>query len=139
MTVYRFEFADSEVAAAWRRDDEIRDRPLAELALRLSAAQVMRSDDAVLSGFVRGHMRAVELVFSGPALPTPGSLHLGRLAQGRIAVDGSWQEALPLPAMLHGPLQVELDFANGARFDFAADRLCVVLPDHPAFVESMAC
>lgn len=135
----RFEFADSEVAAVWRREDEAGGRGLAELALRFSAAQVLRADAAMLCGFVRGHMRAVELACRGRGLPLPGAEHVGRLAQGRIGLDGAWHALVALPVVMHGPLDIELEFANGARLAFTAERVAVSLPDHPVFVESLAC
>lgn len=137
--VFRLEFADSEVAAVWRREDTSRERSLSELALRLSAAQVLRDDTSFIRGFVRGHMRAVELVFQGHRLPVPTSEHVGRLSQGRVQVDARWRSIVALPLAVHGLLEVELDFANGARLAFTADRMAVSLPAHPVFVESMAC
>ncbi len=114
----------------------------ADLQLRFSAACVRRQTDEQGAAPLEGYARSLVLHLTGVAPATdPGALTdaFGRLRDGRLQRTGRWQGDIPLPAVLMGPLTLELQFANGTTLSLDAHALRSEAPAPLPFTESLAC
>ena len=126
-----FVFCDSEVASIAIEGGTLR--------VRFAAAHVTAPDVCSFAGRVRGYVEGVELRAGGSCPLLAPDAWVGRLADGRVRVAGTWRASLPLPVVLDGPLSIELRFANRSELHFTATSLSLAAPSGAVFGESLAC
>lgn len=121
------DLADSEVAAVVDLADG--------LCLRFSAAAVRQR-----TGALAGHARGVELLLGGVSPPRPPLEGcLGRLAQGRVTVDGQWLPRLALPGEWRAAIELDLTFANHSALCLRGRSLVCRFVGEANCRESLAC
>lgn len=121
--------ADSEVSRVSVQADG--------LTLHFSAASVWRGVQP--DQRVAGHLAPVSLQLFGAVQPLVLSDWRGRLAEGRLLLQGRALGALPLPLDLSGELTLELRFAQGPELQLHAHRALAQAAEDARFTESLAC
>jgi hypothetical protein len=116
--------ADSEVRAVHA--------DAAGLRVRFAAANVRRDG-------VAGWQAGVTLALPGARCAGDPAAAFGRLAEGRLRVDGLESRTLAVPARVAGAVALSLHFANGAALDIAADGLACDVAADGAFKEDFSC
>ncbi len=115
------------------------------LRMRLSATQVRGS--GADGEAVSGHLKGLALVCQGveaaslAALPPLGEV-LGRVAEGRLGVGGTWHRHWPVALAVPGPVHLQWHLANRTELTLACASLHLVDDAEAggvAFFPSMAC
>ena len=112
-------FDGSEVAEIVAADDR--------LGVRFAAARV-----------AGGWLQAIELDLSGATWTGAPADCLGRVADGRVRVDGH-ERALAIPSALAGDIALELRFAHGAALVARGRALALAPRGALRFVEDFSC
>ncbi|WP_394787224.1 hypothetical protein [Rhodoferax sp.] len=120
-----FEFHDSEVRRIAAQDGALQ---------ILFAAAFVRVGTAS-----SGYAQSLEMQFLDARWDGILADCIGRLSDGRLLAGASAQSSIPLPYASAGPVQVELQFSNGARLQIRAASLLCRFTGDPQFVESFAC
>lgn len=127
----RFSFADSEVSEVVVDGGVLR--------VRFAAANVSEPDASAFSGERQGFVAGVELVCRGGPWPDGLDGLAGRLAEGRVQLQGAWVARLPLPGELAETSRLELRFAQRGEVSVAVSRVSLTSPHGAALSESFAC
>lgn len=125
------EFHDSEVRAVEADGHQLR--------VEFSAAHLRGYVRHTGAPAVSGYARAVELRFSAASWSGPLAECVGRLAGGRVVVNGAARSSIVLPHASQGPVRAELQFSGGALLTITAGAMSCRLPADPQFSESFAC
>jgi hypothetical protein len=102
------------------------------LHVRFAAANVRRDG-------VAGWQAGVALALAGARWAGDPRAAIGRIAQGRLRVDGAESRALAIPARRDGAVALSLRFANGATLDVEADGLACDVAAGATFREDFSC
>lgn len=102
------------------------------LQVRFAAANVLRDG-------VAGWHSGVTLALPGGRCAGEPSVAFGRLAEGRLRVDGVERRTLAVPAHLVGAVALALRFADGATLDVQADGIACDVAAGGAFKEDFSC
>ena len=121
--------ADSEVSRVSVQADG--------LTLHFSAASVWREGLPVQR--LAGHLAPVSLQLFGPLPPLSLGDWQGRLAEGRLLLQGRVLPPLQLPQDLSGDLRLELRFAQGPELQLHPRRVLAQAAPGARFTESLAC
>lgn len=125
----RLVLADSEVSRVSVQDGG--------LTLHFSAASVWREGQDLPR--LAGHLAPVSLQLFGPPPPQALGDCQGRLAEGRLLLEGRALPALQLPSDLSGELTLQLRFAQGPEWQMQAHRVLTQAAPGARFTESLAC
>ena len=127
--VDRLVLADSEVSRVSVQADG--------LTLHFSAASVWR--EGLPAQRLAGHLAPVSLQLFGPLPPLSLGDWQGRLAEGRLLLQGRVLPPLQLPQDLAGELTLELRFAQGPELQMPLRRVLAQAATDARFTESLAC
>ena len=102
-----------------------------------AAAHVRRTEPgaATLVGWSRG----VELLLAGATVVEGPAGCFGRLAHGRLRIDGQWASTLALPGACRGSVRLELGFANQSSLVVDAEGIDCRFEGDANFAESLFC
>lgn len=110
----------------------------AGVTVRLAAAFVQQETaggDKPVDGFAR----AVALDLVGATLDeAPGSF-IGRIAEGRVGIDGRWASGIALPSRVSAAVTLELAFANRSQLTLRAGAIECRFEGEANFAESLFC
>lgn len=125
------EFDDSEVGRI--------ESDGAALTVRFSAAHVRGFDERADTEGGSGYAQPLAMQFNEAAWQGAIGECIGRLADGKVVVDGVARSSLELPVACTGAIIVELEFKNGARLRVNARSLSCRFTKETKFVEDFRC
>lgn len=124
-------FDDSEVSRVVGLGDAV--------GVMFSAAHVHRSEGATGREAGDGYEKAVELLLHQATWSGRLNECVGKLADGKLTIDGAVIKRVPLPFQASGVVTLNLEFSNGAVLAATGTSVHLGQKAPPQFVDNFAC